>query len=363
MKSEARRDEVIRKLDLVRRLAKGRTVRLRGIDWFAWATGGGSSNVLLAAETGIAEIIITPTAALVITDEIEAKRLQDEELPDQFSLHAAGWSDPQSREHFVSEVTGRSAVMSDRPAPGEEELPTLLVAAKRQMTSPEVARYREVGAEAAKAMTETLLKAEPGWTELELAGAGAAALLARGLDPALVMAAGDRRLQLYRHPMPKQEKIGSLAMLVFCARGYGLYANLTRFVSFGKLPHYLAELHLQVREVEARVLAISRPGTRLSTAFETLARAYQELGHPEAIREHHQGGTTGYLSRESVATPGCTDILSEGSVVAWNPSLVGAKIEDTFLVTAGGIDNLTRDERWPTIEVNGIERPVALERS
>ena len=35
-------------------------VRLRGVDWFAWGTCGGSSRVLLAAETGIAELLVTP---------------------------------------------------------------------------------------------------------------------------------------------------------------------------------------------------------------------------------------------------------------------------------------------------------------
>ena len=28
-------------------------LRLRGTDWFAWATAGGSNTVLLAAETGV----------------------------------------------------------------------------------------------------------------------------------------------------------------------------------------------------------------------------------------------------------------------------------------------------------------------
>ncbi|MET0857895.1 MAG: peptidase M24, partial [Telluria sp.] len=34
-------------------------LRLRGIDWFAWLTAGGSSAVLLAAETGVAEVLVT----------------------------------------------------------------------------------------------------------------------------------------------------------------------------------------------------------------------------------------------------------------------------------------------------------------
>ena len=32
-------------------------VRLRGVDWFAWITGGGDSSVLLGVEEGVAEAL------------------------------------------------------------------------------------------------------------------------------------------------------------------------------------------------------------------------------------------------------------------------------------------------------------------
>ena len=34
-------------------------VRLRGVDWFAWATCGGSNVVILTTEAGIAEVLVT----------------------------------------------------------------------------------------------------------------------------------------------------------------------------------------------------------------------------------------------------------------------------------------------------------------
>ncbi|QXE22754.1 peptidase M24 [Richelia sinica FACHB-800] len=49
-------------------------LRLRGTDWFTWATGGASPTVLLTAETGIAELLVTQEEAWVLTDEIELKR-------------------------------------------------------------------------------------------------------------------------------------------------------------------------------------------------------------------------------------------------------------------------------------------------
>ena len=351
-----------RKLAVVRAAAGGKTVRLRGIDWFAWATAGSSSVVLLAAETGVAEVLVTGEGAWVLTDDIEAPRLREEELPEGFSVHISSWADPDKRETFVREVASGGEIVSDRPLCYEKPLQDELVAAKRVMSAEELTRYREVGMHAADAMSETLRKAEPEWTERQLAGTAAAALLQRGLDPALAMAAGERRLHLYRHPVSKGDRLGAMAMLVFCARGHGLYANLTRFVSFGPLSPQLAERHASVREVEARVLAASRPGVDLGTLYGVLAEAYASCGYRDEIGRHHQGGTTGYLSREVVARPWSPEVLAAGSVVAWNPSVPGAKVEDTFVVGEDGLENLTADPSWPAVAVDGIPRPLVLER-
>ncbi len=357
--------EVDRKLEFIRKtLTKTGTIalRLRGTDWFAWATAGGSNTVLLTAETGVAEILITAENAFVLTDEIEAQRLQDEELPANFQMHIYPWADVAQREAFVKEITGGGNVMCDRPNAAEMPIAPSLQSRKQTMMSSELERYRRVGSLASAAMTEVLSAAKPTWTEYQLAGAGAEALWARGLHPALTLVAGERRLPLYRHATATGEQIGKQAMLVFCARGCGLYANLTRFVCFGSLAENDAHLHQKVREIEAAALNFCQPGVSLNAVYETLKTAYEQHGYPQAIREHHQGGTTGYLAREIVANPTTSDVLLEKMAVAWNPSLSGAKIEDTFVVSSDGkLENLTFDRNWPSVEVDGRLRPVPLE--
>lgn len=355
--------EVSHKLELIRKAlteAEAQGVRFRGTDWFAWATAGGSNTVLLTAETGVAEVLVTLDDAWVLTDEIEAQRLQDEELPASFKLHVNSWADGAAREDFVREATNGGKVLSDRPIPHvEKRLPPSLQQHKKVLMSSELERYRQVGRKASEAMTEVLKAAKPTWREYQLAGAGAEALWERGLHPALTLVAGDRRLPLYRHPTPSQEAIGRQAMMVFCARGYGLYANLTRFVVFGSLDN--SQLHSHIREVEAQALNLCQPGTSLNTVYDALAEAYQQHGYSNAIRQHHQGGTTGYLAREVVANPNTTDALAENMAVAWNPSLPGAKIEDTFVILRDGLENLTFDPNFPSIKVAGRLRPVPLE--
>jgi Xaa-Pro aminopeptidase len=359
--------EVSTKLELIRQTlaqTEAQGLRLRGTDWFAWATAGSSNTVLLTAETGIAEVLVTAQDAWVLTDEIEAQRLQDEELPANFQMHINPWADAAARESFVRDATAGGKVLSDRPILDVEQLlPPSLQTHKRIMMPSELERYRQVGRKASVAMTEVLKAAKPEWTEYQLAGAGAEALWAKGLHPALTLVAGQRRLPLYRHATATGEQIGQQAMLVFCARGYGLYANLTRFVCFGAFSDEQAQLHRYVREIEAQALNVCQPGTPLNFVYDTLAKTYQHYGFNHAIYEHHQGGTTGYLSREIVANPMTTDSLAEGMTIAWNPSLPGAKVEDTFVIlNAGKLENLTFDDNFPSMEVEGRLRPVPLER-
>lgn len=364
---QIRNEEVAIKLAFIRaRLIEERAqaLRLRGIDWFAWATAGASSTVLLTTDTGIAEVLVTLEGAWILTNDIEEKRLVDEELPGHFDLLVTPWAFPQKREVLVREMAQGGTVLSDRPQAEEHALSPAWLHFRWMLMSSERERYRTLGSQASQAMTEVMLHARPDWKEYQLAGAGAEALWARGIEPALTLVAGERRLPRYRHPTPKGEVLGKQAMLVFCARQYGLFANLTRFVSFGALSKEDALRHQHVREVEAEALQNSNPGKTLGEIYGVMDHAYQKQGYPDAIYQHHQGGLTGYLSREVVATPSTTHAtLAEGMAFAWNPSLVGAKIEDTFLIGGGGmLEDLTFDPGWPHSVVQGRKRPVPLER-
>lgn len=332
-------------------------IRLRGQDWFAWATCGGSNGVLLASERGVAEILATPSGAVVLTDAIEAERLRAEEVPSELEVVEFGWTRPAEREAFVRDAIGEAAVASDLPSVGERALPDDLVAEKRRLMPGEVARYRELGRDAAEAMTETVGQISPAMSEVEVAGIGAAALLRRSLEPALVLVAGSRRLDLYRHPRPTREAVGDRAELVMCARRSGLYANLTRFAYFRPPADAEQEAARVVSLVEAAAWDASLPGATLGDVYESISLAYASLGHAGAELGHHQGGTTGYLSREVLATPGSPISIVPTVALAWNPSLPGAKIEDTVLRTADGLEILTVDPAWPTVEVQGRLRP------
>jgi Xaa-Pro aminopeptidase len=358
-------DEVAAKLGQVRGIladAGLAAIRLRGLDWCAWATGGGAFGVLLAAETGIADVLVTADGAWVLTDAIEAERLGAEEVPPGFEVWASPWTDRDAQDRFARAQCGGGRVASDRPRGGEAPLPEALERARATLRPEEAERYRALGRDAAAAVTDVLGAARPEWTGFALAGAAADALWSRGVDPALALVAGEGRLPRYRHPTPSRDPLGARAMLVVCARRRGLYACFTRFVAFRAPTAAERRLAAAVARVEASAFEASRPGVMLGEVYDALVTAYAREGHAGEEAKHHQGGPCGYLSRDAIALPGSRLALADHGAVAWNPSLPGAKIEDTVLVRGGGLELLTVDPRWPVETVAGRERPVVLER-
>lgn len=360
----ARSAEVAAKLRLLREAlaqAGAGAIRLRGVDWFAWAAAGADASVLLAADSGVAELLVTPHEACVLTDEIEAERLRAEQLPEGFSFHIVPWAEAELHDTYVLGAAGGATVLSDRPRRDEAPLPAALRLRRCVLDEGEQARYRTLGRDAALALSEALHAARPGWTEDDLAAAGAQALARRGIQPALVLAAGARRLPLYRHPLPTHEPLGSHAMLGVCGRRHGLYASLTRFVHFGALPDALRAQQADLLRVEATGLAAVKPGQSLAAVYHALDAAYRHASRPDEIRRHHQGGIIGHAAREILASASTATGIETGMAFAFNPSFAGVKVEDTFLLGAAGLDNLTVDPAWPATTVDGRARPLWLE--
>jgi Xaa-Pro aminopeptidase len=360
------REELAAKLALVRESLDRNGIavlRFRRHDWFAWLTCGGSNTILLASEIGVAEALVTSDGAWVLADAIDADRLRAEEVPAGLPVEVFAWARRADLEAFVVDAAGGGRIGSDVPSGDELPVPYDLVAVKRRLRSEEIVRYRSLGRDAADAMTEALNAATPDWTELDIAAAGSSAMLRRDIQPALVLVGGSRRSGRFRHATATKEPVGDRAGVVFCGRRAGLYANLTRYVYFREPTAGERVADDAVATIESVALNASQPGAKLSGIYEEIVAAYARAGFGGAELEHHQGGITGYLSREVVASPATLQPLVPPVALAWNPSLPTAKIEDTVLLNADGIEVLTVDPAWPVRSIDGRSRPDLLVRS
>ena len=336
---------------------------------FAWITNGRDNHVAGNTPEGVAAILATPESRVCITSEIEAPRMRQEELAGTgIEVVAVPWHDRKAATiKLIELIAGRRvAADADPLGLGLRPLPRDFAELRWSLTDDEVTRYREGARRVARAMEEACMSLKFGDSEHEIAGLLDYHVRRAGCTPTVTLVAVDDRIGRFRHPIPTKKTVEHYAMLVSCASYKGLISSVTRFVCFRPMTE-LEDRQKALAHIDAAVNLSTRPGRTLGELFFILQRAYDEQGFHGEWRHHHQGGPTGYLNREVIAHPGSDVKVRNHQAFAWNPSIPGAKSEDTILCTAEGIEVLTPcSEDWPTVvgRFNGQElaRPAILVR-
>ena len=147
------------------------------------------------------------------------------------------------------------------------------------------------------------------------------------------------------------------ALVVIVGVRGGLNVAATRTVTIGEPDPDLAERHLIAAEAEAAAILATRPGNSYGQALQAQLDVYEARGYHDEWRNHTQGGPIGYGAREFGPGPlAAPDRFTEwpvevGHAVAWNPTVQGAKAEDTFLVGEDENEMVSNSSTWPTVEV------------
>jgi len=296
----------------------------------AWLTDGADVHVDSASSTGIASVLWTPRKKVVFCDNIEGRRLGDEEFGKDWEIRSVPWW--KRRELPVGNL------LTDFP---DDPLADL----RASLTEVELLRIRALGRRTADELQRVMKWAKPGMTEHEVAGELSGALRRDGIFTPVVLVAADDRIAKYRHPIPTDRKISKTFMVAVCPRRHGLMVATTRLAHFGKkLPADLRRRHDAVCLVDAALHAATAPGQRWCDVLGVGLQVYRETGFAEEWKLHHQGGPMGYEGRDYKATPTETRVLVEDQAVGWNPSITGTKSEDTILSSG---ELLTGMRNWP----------------
>jgi antitoxin VapB len=268
---------------------------------------------------------VTGDAEYVVTSSIEAPRMRDEQ--------AVGWNVVEYPWHEGGDATlreladGREAILDSDPRV-RDAIARLRVVLDEQAQE----QLRAVGRDTAAALAHTAELVVQGMSEDEAAGLLALSLRSRGLVPHVLLAASDARIRRYRHALPHGDVIEKRVMLVTSAERHGLYANITLIHDFEETDPETRRRMEACNEILSRAREATKPGRTLADVFGDIQRFYADAGFADEWRLHHQGGSTGYHSRETIATPDTHDEISAGMAFAWNPSITGAKAEETFLL-------------------------------
>ncbi|MEX1276951.1 MAG: M24 family metallopeptidase [Bacteroidota bacterium] len=313
---------------------------------FAWYTDGGRSYVNVGTEESIADLLITPSGDHLFSNSTENIRLATEEIPWKVDhAHLSPWWEDGARTRNIGSEFG-DRIGSDA-GPLRREFSRL----RYSLLPNEVERYRKLGTDTAAAFWDLARFLRTGMTERDLAAELSAQLIRKGMFPLVMLVAFDARASSYRHPLPTDNKLKNLALVSVCARRYGLIVSVSRAFSLGPVPDELLKKHRAVAALDAWLIGKTTPGRRIPDLFEGLKEQYAEVGFANEWQLHHQGGATGYATRDYRATSTSDEVVQDNQAFAWNPSITGAKSEDTILAVSGGIEILTADPRWPTMEV------------
>ncbi len=334
---------------------------------FSWMTGGGLNLVGIATEVGVTSLLITENSKFVISNNIEAPRMIEEEGLEKkgFIIKTFPWYEDQEVS-IVKELAGDGAVGSDVPFPNTSMLADDIARLRYSLTPEEQERYRWLGEKVSIALEKTLMETKAGEKESEVVGRLGKELWKDRIDPITLMSAADDRIFKFRHPIPTEKMIEKYLMVSVNARKWGLIVSLTRFVYFGKLSQELKKKYEANVFIDCTFMAHTRPGIPARDVFQKGIDAYLKKGYPEEWKLHHQGGSIGYTGRDYRVNFKTPDIIQENQAFTWNASITGTKSEDTILATSKGPEMITKPILYPTLSmtVGGVSfnRPVILEK-
>jgi len=317
----------------------------------AWATGGQvDARVALGSETAVASLLITREGRrYYVAPKNEGPRLAAEEFSGLgYEPILYPWY--EKAEPYIQKLAGTGPVGSDTDLPGVAQVD--LSALRVPLHPAEIERFRALGRDTADATVSVLESLEPGVTEYEMTASTSAALLSRGISPTVLLMGTDDRIRKYKHAVPRRGVLERYGMINLCARKWGLVVSITRFVHFGEMPQDLSAAFVHAARIHSELLHATRPGSTAAAIYAVAQRAYSAAGATEEIEKHHQGGPCGYVERDWLITPAGEQRVVAPQAFAYNPSLRGAKVEDTVIVTNEGVEVLTGTPSLPALESN-----------
>lgn len=321
----------------------------------SWLTAGiADSHIVITSEIGAASLLITRDGGkYLVASNSEVPRLMAEDLAGLgFQAREHRWYEDAAAEHRLaqlSQLAGNAPIATDVPLGKLRLVADEIAALRSPLTATETAKYRWLGRETAAAVVSVARAIEPGMSEQQIEAMTADALMRRGIRPTVLLIGTDERIARYRHATPTAATLERYAMINVCARRWGLVAAVTRLVHFGPVPPRLRERLQAAGAVNAALWAATGPGRTAGELLEVAKAAYARAGHPREWQQHHQGGAIGYGERDWVARPGDETRIELPQAFAWNPTVTGAKVEDTVLALPDGrIEILTRTPDWPT---------------
>lgn len=336
----------------------------------AYLTGflGGDSYLLVSSDRSKPTLIsdfryheeLQPHSHLV--QIVIRKRSMGEAVIDELSRQKIGKLGIQSDHMTVGEMNTLTAAISKAGLKTTLGPVAGLVGKMRAIKDEtEIKLIRKAAKIQEKALEEIIRKIKPGKTELEVAGRLEAEMKALGSrEPGFqsIVAAGAKGSLPHYRPHDVEIRKNESLLIDWGAVYQGYHSDMTRVFALGKWPKKIKEIYQIVLEAQEAAAAALAPG-KSTTEIDAIARniikkaGYGEqfghgLGHGIGFNGHEEPRLSHMLSG-SILQPGHVVTVEPGIYL---PGIGGVRIEDDYVITAKGAENLCslpKDLDWATL--------------
>jgi Xaa-Pro dipeptidase len=258
----------------------------------------------------------------------------------------------QASDRMVGEPTTFTKAWFDA-FPDAVDATPLLARARMIKTEQEIARVRIANEIAAQAMRHARRNLRAGMTEAEAAALWQGHVHAQGtarddvelaLPFSLVWAGRGIKTFTATGDLPVVEGEPVLFEIWVCADGY--WADHTKNLVVGELRDDYAELERGLLEVYGRALEACSPGRPMAELDKSVREGIAELGYPGQPSHPICHGVGARAHEPPYPHQAAGGVFEENMVLAVEPGAYwegggGLRVEDNFLVTAGGVEKLS----------------------
>ncbi len=299
-------------------------------------------HILSLSESSVVAIVITLKDVYLTTNNIEIDRILDEEI----SPSVAGCLQPRIHQWYAPPFYDKKDGYINALAVEDEIKHYRMI-----MTERELAEAKLLGQDIAAIVEHTLPLIKADKTERHISSQMAKICLEKEIDIGLVICASQKRIHAYRHPITTATPIGNQCLLALTVRRNGIYSCISRMVSLAKPDEALMQKRNAVLAVDCACQKYTQIGRNICDVFEKIKEVYAQAGFKDEWKNHHQGGITGYKSREEKINQSSDITIKNHMLFAYNPSVCGYKTEDSFYMKDGKANITTLAEKLPMIEI------------
>ncbi len=319
---------------------------------FGWFCGG-ENSMNFYTDMGLAFIWVSKDEAFVFCANNEKDRVEREVFDKKFPVKDFSWVEGPLPN--LAKLIGDKKVHSDFPCGNAVESFGAIKKLRYSLLPEQISVARDLSRRSALILEGVMEKLTNGMSEKQIQAEVYYAFGKENISLPVLLIAGDDNLNLYRHPLPTNAICNHRVMIVICSWYRGVVISATRIRYFRTETSEENAKNIAICKINAQMIAGSKKGTHAKELWQNMLDSYKTHGYENEYLNHHQGGGAGFESREWILRPNVDETILGNQLMAWNPTLVGTKSEETAFVTdSGNIEILTTTGNWPIVEQSGI---------